>query len=146
MLLIGYIYIYIYIYIITLSGGSTYGSLSITLEELGWHSVESTRFPLMWPGLKSRRRRHVWVVVGSLPCSERFFSGYSGFPLSLKTNTFKFQFELERTDTFQRVLRTPNCSVGKQISKFYQTSKSSGSTTEWNTLASLTQSDRLKYT
>ena len=25
-----------------------------------------------------------WVefVVGSLPCSERFFSGYSGFPLS----------------------------------------------------------------
>ena len=43
-------------------------------------------------------------VVGSLPCSERFFSGYSGFPLSLKTNTFKFQFDLERTDTFQRVL------------------------------------------
>ena len=35
---------------------------------------------------------------------ERFFSGYSGFPLSLKTNTFKFQFDLERTDTFQRVL------------------------------------------
>ena len=27
-----------------------------------------------------------------------FFSGYSGFPLSLKTNTFKFQFDLERTD------------------------------------------------
>ena len=25
------------------------------------------------------------------PCSERFFSGYSGFPLNLKTNTFKFQ-------------------------------------------------------
>ena len=48
----------------------------------------------------------MWVefVVGSLPCSERFFSGYSGFPLSLKTNTCKFQFDLERTDTFQRVL------------------------------------------
>ena len=43
----------------------------------------------------------MWVefVVGSLPCSERFFSGYSGFPLSLKTNTFKFQFDLERMDT-----------------------------------------------
>ena len=28
----------------------------------------------------------MWVefVVGSLPCSERFFSGYSGFPLSPK--------------------------------------------------------------
>ena len=37
--------------------------------------------------------------------SYRFFSGYSGFPLSLKTNTFKFQFDLERTDTFQRVLK-----------------------------------------
>ena len=33
----------------------------------------------------------------------RFFSGYSGFPLPLKTNTFKFQFDLERTDTFKRV-------------------------------------------
>ena len=46
----------------------------------------------------------VEFVVSSVPCSERFFSGYSGFPLSLKTNTFKFQFDLERTDTFQRVL------------------------------------------
>ena len=42
----------------------------------------------------------MWVefVVGSLPCSERFFARYSGFPLSLKTNTFKFQFDLEDTD------------------------------------------------
>ena len=94
-------------------------------------SDEGTRLPPMWPGFKSRRRRHMWVefVAGSLPCSERFFSGYSGFPLSWKTNTFKFQLVLERTETFQRVLRTPKCSVGKQITKFYQTSKSSGSTT-----------------
>ena len=34
-------------------------------------------------------------VVGSLPCSERFFSGYSGFPLSSKTNISKFQFDQE---------------------------------------------------
>ena len=41
--------------------------------------------------------RHMWVefVVGSLPCSERFFSGYSGFPLSSKTNISKFQFDQE---------------------------------------------------
>ena len=34
------------------------------------------------PGFKSQFQRHMWVefVVGSLPCSERFFSGYSGFP------------------------------------------------------------------
>ena len=69
----------------------------------GWRS---TRLPPMWPGFESWRRRHMWVefVVGSLLCSERFFSGYSGFPLSSKTNTSKFQFDLERTDTFQRVL------------------------------------------
>ena len=74
--------------------------------EQGWRSGESTHLPLIWPGFESWRRHHVWVefVVGSLPCSERFFSGYFGFPLSLKTNTFKFQFDLERTDTFQRVL------------------------------------------
>jgi len=36
----------------------------------------------------------MWVefVVGSLLCSERFFPGYSGFPLSSKTNISKFQF------------------------------------------------------
>ena len=37
----------------------------------------------------------VEVVVGSLLCSERFFSGYSGFPLSSKTNISKFQFDQE---------------------------------------------------
>ena len=48
---------------------------------------ESTRLPPMWPGFDSQTRRHMWVeFVGSLLCTERFFSGYSGFPLSLKTN------------------------------------------------------------
>ena len=37
-------------------------------------------------GFKSRRQCHTWVelVVGSLLCSEKFFYGYSGFPLSSK--------------------------------------------------------------
>ena len=66
------------------------------LGEQGWRSGESPRIPPTWPGFKSRRRRHMWIefVVGSLPCYERFFSGYSGFPLSPKTNTSKFQFDL----------------------------------------------------
>ena len=74
--------------------------------EQRWCSGESTRLPPMWPGFQSWRRHHMWVefVAGSLPCSERFFSRFSGFPISLKTNTFKFQFDLERTDTFQQVL------------------------------------------
>ena len=40
---------------------------------------------------------HMWAkfVVGSLPCSERFFSAYSGFPFSSKINISKFQFDQE---------------------------------------------------
>ena len=52
-----------------------------------------------------QRRRHMWVefVVGSLLCSERFFLRVLRFSPLLKTNTSKFQFDLERTDTFKRV-------------------------------------------
>ena len=58
--------------------------------EQGWRSGESARLPPMWPGFDSRSRRHMWVefVVGSRPCSERFFSGYSGFPLLLPPGRF----------------------------------------------------------
>ena len=37
----------------------------------------------------------MWVefIVRSLLCSEKFFSGYSGFPLSSKTNISKFPFD-----------------------------------------------------
>ena len=53
----------------------------------GWPSGESTCLPPMWPGFDFRTRRHMWVeFVGSLLCYERFFPGYSGFPLSPKTN------------------------------------------------------------
>ena len=76
------------------------------LGEQGWCSGESARLPPMCPGFDSRTRRHMWVefVVGSLLCSERFFSGYSGFPLSSKTNISKFQFDLECTDISEGVL------------------------------------------
>ena len=33
-----------------------------------------------------------------------FFSGFSGFPLNLKTNTFKFQLDLKRASTFNPLL------------------------------------------
>ena len=66
----------------------------------GWRSRESARLPPMWPWFKSRRWRHMWVefVVGSLLCSERFFSWYSGFSLSSKTNISNFQFDQESGD------------------------------------------------
>ena len=60
-----------------------------------------------WLSIRIRPRRHMWVefVVGSRLCTERFFSGYSGFPPSAKTNISKFKFDLERTVTFERVPR-----------------------------------------
>ena len=63
----------------------------------GWRSCESARCLPMWPWFISRRRCHMWVefVVGSLLCSERFSSEYSGLPLSSKTNISKFQFDQE---------------------------------------------------
>ena len=73
-----------------------------------WWECQTTRLPPMWPGFESWCGRHTRVdfVFASLPCSERFFSGYSFFSFSLKTNISKFLFYLERTDT---------CSVGKKI-------------------------------
>ena len=58
------------------------------MGEQGWRSGESARLLLMCSGFDSRTRRHMWVelVVGSLPCFERVFSGYSGFSLSSTTN------------------------------------------------------------
>ena len=35
------------------------------------------------------------ILLFSILYSERFFSGYSGFPLSSKTNISKFQFDLD---------------------------------------------------
>ena len=67
------------------------------MGEQGWRSDDSTRLPPVWPGFDSPTRHYMRVefVVGSRPCSERFFSGYSGFPHSSKTNSSKFQFDLE---------------------------------------------------
>ena len=47
------------------------------------------------PGVDTICGLSLFFVVGSLLCSERFFFGYSGFPLSSKTNISKFQFDQE---------------------------------------------------
>ena len=51
----------------------------------------------MCPGFDSRTWHHLWVefVVGSLLCSEGFFSRCFGFSLSSKTNISIFQFDLD---------------------------------------------------
>ena len=70
---------------------------SVNTTGAGMAQWLSIYLPPMWPGFDSRTWRHIWVefVVGSRPCSERFPSGYSSFPLSSKTNISKFKFDLE---------------------------------------------------
>ena len=88
------------------------------LGEQGWCSGEIAHLPPMWSGLNSRTRHHMWVefVVGSLLCSRRFFSGYSGFPLYSKNHISKFQLDFRmQGHILNKFLRTPRCSVGKQI-------------------------------
>ena len=76
--------------------------------------VQGTLLPPMWPRFKSWCQHHIWVefVVDSLLCSDRFFSGYSGFPLSSKTNISKLPIRpgivgeepLHRCATFKSLL------------------------------------------
>ena len=87
----------------------------------GWRSGEGTCLlsrvgggyspqRLLWGG--SNRKGYLFMLqvyerVGLLLVlflAERFFSGCSGFPLSPETNRSKFQIDLQRTDTFKRVL------------------------------------------
>ena len=49
-------------------------------------SGERARLPPMLPEYHSQTWRHMWVeFVGSLLYTKRFFTRYSGFPLSSKT-------------------------------------------------------------
>ena len=82
----------------------------LTFKEFGEFG-ESARLPPMCPGFDSRTRRHKWAeFVGSLLCSERFFSGYSGFPLSSKTNIW---FDLIYVDLQSPQLVKHLCSARK---------------------------------
>ena len=65
------------------------------IREQGWCSGDCTRLPPSWPGfnLGLVAMSGLKLVVGSLLCSERFFSGFSSFPLSSKINISKFQFD-----------------------------------------------------
>ena len=87
----------------------------------GWRSSESTRLP-MWPGCKSRRRRHMWVefVVGSLIFSERFFSGNPDFPSPQKPTIPNSNSIWNARTRLNEFIRTLKCFVGKQITKSYK--------------------------
>ena len=62
-----------------------YYKVEFLFGKQGWRRVVHSPATIV----AAQGQRHMWVefVVGSLLCSERVFSGYSGFPLSSKTNT-----------------------------------------------------------
>ena len=62
-----------------------------------WEAGEGYRWEHLPPSNVAQVPIDMWAefVLGSLLCPERFFSGYSGFPLFLKTNTSKFQCDQE---------------------------------------------------
>ena len=63
----------------------------------------------------------IWLVVGSLPCLERFFSRYSSFPLSSKTNIFSNSNSIWNTRTgFNEFLRTSKSFEGKKKIHFFE--------------------------
>ena len=64
-----------------------------------WRSGESARLPPMWPGFKSRRRRHMWVefVVGLL--REVFLRILRFSPLLKNISKFQFDYESGRRRT-----------------------------------------------
>ena len=63
------------------------GALLTGIRWQGWPSGESTCLLPMWPGFDFPSRLHMWIeFVGSLLCSESFFPGNCGFPLSSKPN------------------------------------------------------------
>ncbi len=61
-----------------------------------WQAESLASHQLMWPGFDSGPEPYVGRISCWLSSFLRgFFSGFSGFPPSTKTNTSKFQFDLE---------------------------------------------------
>ena len=67
------------------------------------HVLEGARVVQWWAHSPPTNVAWVQLPASTPYVGERFFSGYSGCPLFSKTNTSKFQFDLERMDTFKRV-------------------------------------------
>ena len=65
--------------------------------------------------LDAQTLRHMWVkFAASVLCFQRFFSGYSGFPLSSKTKRFHIctvsPISAPRLSTFDALLKSINYS------------------------------------
>ena len=73
-------------------------------KDFSQYSVLGSRDGVVMIALASHLRGpgsgHEWVkfFVGSLLCSERFLSAFSGFPLSSNINISKFQMEWDWAD------------------------------------------------
>lgn len=72
---------------------------ALTSHQYGWGSNSG-----LWVGF----------VLDFLLCPERVFSPVS-LVVSLKTNTSKYQFDLNAQSLFKEFLRTSNYAMGEQI-------------------------------
>ena len=75
---------------------------------------------VVWVRILAWRHTCMWVefVVGSRPCSERVFFVYFGFP-SPQKYTLPNSISIWNARTlFDDFLRTPKCSVGKEMSSY----------------------------
>ena len=68
------------------------------MREQEW---QSACLASMWPGIE--------FVFGSLPCSERFFSGYSGFPYPQKPIVPNSNLIWNARTSFNEFSWTPEC-------------------------------------
>ena len=105
-----------------LSSGYKAVDCSRTNKNAEWRSGESTRLPAHQCGLGSNPGvtpyMYVGWVCGSRPCSERVFFVYFGFP-SPQKYTLPNSIPIWNARTlFEDFLRTPKCSVGKEMSSY----------------------------
>ena len=84
----------------------------------GWCSGEGTRLPVMWPGSKSWRRRHMWgwVCCWFSPLLLEVFFRFMWFSPSPQAPTLpNFNSFWNAQTRLNEFLRTPKSVVGKQI-------------------------------
>ena len=91
------------------------------LEGMGkqrWRSGESTRLPPMWPRFESWRQHHYvgWVCCWFSSLLQKVFLRVVQFSPFLENQ--HFQIPIHAWTRFNDFLKTPKCSVGKQITNY----------------------------
>lgn len=75
--------------------------------EQGWPKGDSARLPLIWPGLESETRRHMWIefIVDTRPYSKDFPPDFPVFLSLSKSLHFQIQFNLACVPDYSKPYR-----------------------------------------